>query len=63
MNALKKINPRRLTMTTPNQEAKKPKPRIQRIAEALMVLALAGIFSFASVCLPTPTTSTRSAPR
>ena len=30
-------------MTTPNQEAKKPKPRIQRIAEALMVLALAGM--------------------
>ena len=30
-------------MTTPDQEAKKPKPRIQRIAEALMVLALAGM--------------------
>lgn len=30
-------------MTTPDQEAKKPKPRIQRMAEALMVLALAGM--------------------
>ncbi|MBB6579194.1 TRAP-type C4-dicarboxylate transport system permease small subunit [Comamonas odontotermitis] len=30
-------------MTTPEQEAKKPKPRIQRMAEALMVLALAGM--------------------